>query len=370
MNEESTDASDEDIWKDIIDSIAEANREIGKVNILIAGRTGVGKSTLINEVFHGRFAETGQGKPVTKKTRKIQKKGIPLTIYDTRGFELKEYEQIRDELVDLVRKKRAKQDPKHHIHVAWICIAEDGRRVEDAERGLHLELAEHMPVLGVITKARSDRGFKADVQELLPKTKRVVRVRALPEELDDGHKMPPEGLNDLVEATAELVPEAFQQAWAAAQKASLDEKKKAARKAVAKAATLAAGVGAAPIPWADAIALVPIQITMLVRISKIFGIDPSRDFLRTLVAAIAGTAGATLAGRAIVSGLLKLIPGVGTPIGSAIAATTAGTLTTTLGEAYIAVLAKLFEDTGEAPSTDEIEREFKDRLSRHQGGRS
>ena len=358
-----------DIWKIMDDAIAEGNSETERVNVLIAGRTGVGKSTLINAVFHGRLAKTGQGKPVTKMTRKIKKKGIPLAIYDTRGFELKEYEQIRDELVDLVRKKRAKQDPKHHIHVAWICIAEDGRRVEDAERGLHLELAEHMPVLGVITKARSDVGFKAAVQELLPKTKSVVRVRALPEELDDGHKMPLMGLNDLVEATAELIPEAFQRAWAASQKASLDEKKKAAHKAVVQAATAAAGVGLAPIPLADVAPLVAIQIVMLVRISNIFGIDPSRNFLRTLVVAIAGTAGAALGGRAIVSGLLKL-SGVGTPIGMVIAATTAGTLTTTLGEVYIAVLAKLFEDTGEAPSTDEIEREFKDHLSRHQGGRS
>lgn len=35
-------------------------------NVLIAGGTGVGKSTLINSVFHGRMAATGQGKPVTK----------------------------------------------------------------------------------------------------------------------------------------------------------------------------------------------------------------------------------------------------------------------------------------------------------------
>ena len=356
-----------DIWKTIDDAIAEGNRETERVNVLIAGRTGVGKSTLINAVFHGRLAKTGQGKPVTKMTRKIKKKGIPLTIYDTRGFELKEYEQIRAELVDLVRKKRAKQDPKHHIHVAWICIAEDGRRVEDAERGLHLELAEHMPVLGVITKARSDVGFKAAVQELLPKTKNVVRVRALPEELDDGHKMPLMGLNDLVEATAELIPEAFQRAWAASQKASLDQKKKAAHKVVVKFAAAATVVGATPIPVADSALLVPTQLGMLVKISKIFGIDLSRNFLGTLVAAMAGT---SMGGRALVTALLKLIPGAGQLVAVPIAATTAGALTTVLGEVYIAVLAKLFEDTGEAPSTDEIEREFKDRLSRHQGGRS
>jgi len=49
------------------------------VNILIAGRTGVGKSTLINAVFQGNFATTGQGRPVTQSTREIKKEGIPLS---------------------------------------------------------------------------------------------------------------------------------------------------------------------------------------------------------------------------------------------------------------------------------------------------
>jgi len=42
---------------------------MGVCNVLIAGRTGVGKSTLINSVFHGRMAATGQGKPVTTTAR-------------------------------------------------------------------------------------------------------------------------------------------------------------------------------------------------------------------------------------------------------------------------------------------------------------
>lgn len=302
------------------------------------------------------------------ETRKIEKKGIPLTIYDTRGLELEDDGKAAGELEELVRKKSAEQDPKHRIHIAWICIAEDSRRVEDAEIKLHQMLAEHMPVLGVITKIRNDDGFEAIVRNLLPEAKDVVRVRALQETFDDGHMMPPERLESLVEATSELIPEASEWAWASAQKVNLDEKKKAAHKAVMKAAAVATAVGATPIPAADAVALVPIQITMLVTISKIFGIDPSRNFLFTLVAAGAGTAAgatATLAGRQIVSGLLKLIPGAGTVIGGVISGATAATLTTTLGEIYIAVLAKLFEDPGrrEAPSTDEIVQEFKDRLS-------
>ena len=56
--------------------IAEANDKIGTVNVLIAGRTGVGKSTLINEIFQGRLASTGQGEPGTQETRRLTKKGL------------------------------------------------------------------------------------------------------------------------------------------------------------------------------------------------------------------------------------------------------------------------------------------------------
>ena len=108
-----------------------------------------------------------------------------------------------------------------------------------------------MPVLGVVTKARSDQGFSAEVQRLLPEAVNVVRVRALRECFDDNAAiLPPMGLNDLVDATAEIIPEAAQKAFAAAQKASIDLKKKAAHKVVVVAAASAAAAGAAPIPFA------------------------------------------------------------------------------------------------------------------------
>ena len=36
-----------------------------KTNILIAGKSGVGKSSLLNYIFGEEVAETGAGKPVT-----------------------------------------------------------------------------------------------------------------------------------------------------------------------------------------------------------------------------------------------------------------------------------------------------------------
>ncbi|MCV5649681.1 50S ribosome-binding GTPase, partial [Escherichia coli] len=63
----------ENIDKILNDALEKALKERGHINILIAGRSGVGKSTLINSVFQSSIAETGQGKPVTKNTREITK---------------------------------------------------------------------------------------------------------------------------------------------------------------------------------------------------------------------------------------------------------------------------------------------------------
>ena len=361
-------AGSEDILAMISRSMEEAERTIGRFNILIAGRTGVGKSTLINEVFQGKLAATGQGRPVTRETHKYTRKGVPLAIYDTRGVELKDYRKIIDELADYVADKNRDADAKKHIHVAWVCVSEDGRRVEEGEIELHRRLAEYMPVVGVVTKARSDQGFGAEVQRLLPEAVNVVRVRALREGFDDSDViLPPMGLDHLVEATAEIIPEAAQKAFAAAQKASVDLKKKAAHRVVIGAATAAAAAGASPIPFSDAALLVPIQIGMLAAISASFGVELSKAFFRTLVAAMAGTTGATFAGRAIVSNLLKFIPGVGSVAGGVISATTAGGLTTALGELYIVVLAKLSDDAGGGTlSPDDIADEFKRSLTRRE----
>jgi uncharacterized protein (DUF697 family)/GTP-binding protein EngB required for normal cell division len=341
-------------------AIDEAIRERGHANILIAGRTGVGKSTLINSVFQGDFATTGHGRPVTPNTREITKEGIPLTIFDTRGLEMGDFARSLTELKTLVSERHADRDEKRHIHVAWVCISEDLRRVESAETELTAMLAEFMPVIGVITKARADKGFRSEVQRLLPRTANVIRVRAIADELDDGHTLPPMGLKELVGLTLELFPEGQRRAFVAAQIADMALKRQRSHFIVGTAAASAAGIGAAPIPFADAALIVPIQIGMIAGITATYGISLSYSFLTTLVGSILGGTAATVTGRAIVGGLFKLIPGAGSIIGGAIAASTAAALTTALGEAYITTLDVLFaRHSGKPPAPQEIVEELR-----------
>ncbi len=338
-------------------------RERGHANVLIAGRTGVGKSTLINSVFQGDFATTGQGRPVTQNTREITKEGVPLTIFDTRGLEMADFSGTLDSLKTFVSERRADPDERRHIHVAWVCVAEDSRRVEEAETDLTAMLGEFVPVVGVVTKARADQGFRAEVQRLLPEAKNVVSVRAIREQFDSGYSLPPQGLDKLVELTMEVFPEGHRAALAAAQKADLSLKHDRASQIVAWAAAAAFGIGATPIPLADTAPLVTVQVGMLARISAVYGLSFSSGFLSTLATSTVGGTIATLTGRLIVGGLLKLFPGIGWVAGGAISGSTAAALTASFGATYIASLDAVFaKHAGETPSEEEVLDEVKRRL--------
>lgn len=355
-----------DLLEIVKKALEEAERDFGKINVLMAGRTGVGKSTLINSVFRGSLATTGQGEPVTQTTRLLSKQGVPLAIWDTRGLEMADFAETLGELTRLVEMRLQDPNPHNHVHVAWLCLHEDGRRVEAAERDLCRTLAKHVPVIAVITKARRDDGFRAEVQRLLPNARSTVRVRAIAEKFDDPvYSLPPMGLEDLVEATSEVLPEAILNAHASAVKAGWAVKRKRAHVAVAAAAAKAAAAAAVPIPFADAALLVPIQVTMLASISILFGIEISKATLSVLVAALTGTAGTAVTGRIVVANLVKLIPGGGAIVGGMISAATAVALTTALGEIYIASLVAVVDRAGgEAPAVDAVKQEFKRRMAR------
>ena len=345
----------------IKEAMRQAKENCGHINVLIVGNTGVGKSTLINAVFQGDLASTGQGRPISQNVEEITKEGIPLSIFDTRGLENKDYRKILAELEAEIDKRGRRPDPKQHIHIAWVCILEDSRRVQSAEEDLVALLTKlNIPTIAVITKARADDGFRDIVVEILPDAKDVIRVQAKEERLDNGSTNPIHGLQELVDKTIQFVPEAHQNAFIAAQRVDINLKKKKSRRTVMVAAASAAGIGFAPVPFADAVGIIPIQVGMLASISATFGLSVNAGSLTTLLGAIFAGAGGPLAGKTLVANLVKMFPVVGTIAGGAISGPTAGALTAVLGEAYIAVIARLLQQNeGELPTFNEVAEAFK-----------
>ena len=152
----------EKIAQEAINAIAEKIKNLNTLNIIVAGKTGVGKSTLINSVFKEKLADTGMGKPVTSHMRKITKKGVPLAIYDTRGFELgKEVQaEVKQEVMDTISKGLAIQDINKAIHCIWYCINTASNRIEPEEiewlRELSMEnQITQVPIIVVLTQSFS-----------------------------------------------------------------------------------------------------------------------------------------------------------------------------------------------------------------------
>ncbi len=366
------------IAQEAINAIADKIKNLKTLNIIVAGKTGVGKSTLINSVFREKLAETGMGKPVTDHMRKISKKGVPLSIYDTRGFELgKEVQaEVKKEVVDTISKGLATQDINKAIHCIWYCINTASNRIEPEEIEWLKELSKdnqitQVPIIVVLTQSFSKKNAAAMRQMLLDENLDVIQVipvLAEDYEIEDLGIAKAYGLDVLIKVMGEALPDELMDTLQNVQIVALDEKKRHAQAAVATAALAAAGEGAAPIPFSDCALLVPTQLTMIASITVTFGFDVNKSIITALLSSTIGAGGATVLGKTIVSNLLKFIPGAGTVAGGAISAGTAGVITAALGEAYIGIMELVFkgdmslDDLGTKKGKETMSTLFKEQL--------
>lgn len=359
------------IAQDAINAISEKIKNLKTLNIIVAGKTGVGKSTLINAVFREKLAETGMGKPVTDHMRKITKKGVPLAIYDTRGLELgKEVQkEVKDEIIETISKGLATQDVNKAIHCIWYCINTASNRVEPEEIELLRELSRdnqitQVPIIIVLTQSFSKKNADEMRKTLLNENLdiiQVIPVLAEDFEIEDLGIARAYGLDVLIKVMGEALPEELMDTLQNVQIASLEEKKHHAQAAVATASVAAMGEGAIPIPFSDCALLIPTQLTMIASITVIFGFDVNKSIITALLSSTIGSGGATVLGKTVVANLLKLIPGAGTVAGTAISAGTAGVITAALGEAYIGIMELVFR--GEMRIEDIATEKGKEKLS-------
>lgn len=325
--------------------LAEAFAALGCFNLAVFGKTGVGKSTLVNAVFGRDVAATGVGSPVTKGLVYYRHPDGFLGLYDSEGFETG---TAGDAIVNGLRRLVAQYREgavDRQIHAVWYLVRWSDRRFESAQQQFVRELAAlGLPVIVILTQVPSRGGqvhpeatqFAEFIESLsLPirPRGRVVITNALRDPFTDS---PVFGLQTLLDDTYEVIPEVVEGALTAAQVLDMGRKKKVVAKIIKQAVVVAAGVGATPIPFADAAILVPNQVTMIARITAAYGLPPNRSKALAAAGAVILTGGATMAGRYAVTGLLKFVPG-GMFAGSAISATVAGALTKAVGTAWARV---------------------------------
>lgn len=342
-----------DVAKKIMDAIQKEYKELKTLNVMILGKTGVGKSTLINNMFNKKMADVGVGKPITKDIKKITLPNFPLAIFDTPGLELSgdfNVDSLMDAVVNEIDKGIRSGDVSQAIHCIWYCISTPSHRIEQTEidflkKFLGKTSEYDVPVIVVLTQSYSKRdaqNLKSEVEKENLPIVNIVPVLAENYEIDDEYTAKAYGLERLSEIMNNVIPDAVQKTFIAVQKVNLELKKGKAQAVVASSAVAAAATGAVPIPFSDAAVLVPEQIAMIGGITAIFGVPMDQGTVMAIISATIGTAGTTVLGKTIAANLIKLIPAVGSVVGGVIsaatAAATAAALTAALGEAYIAIM--------------------------------
>ncbi len=320
--------------------------DIGRFNLAIFGKTGVGKSTLVNAIFGEEVARTGIGEPVTRGSHLYLDKYGHLGIVDTQGLEVgRDDKEILSEL-DKAMKQMRKAPLSEQIHLAWYCVRGMDRRFEEAEAGFVRRLDEiGLPVILVLTQVprRADGQVHPEAAMLAEhiSAKRLPIAGGRPyftyAKDDEFTGQRAYGLQEVLDATFRVAPEGVHGALVAAQQIDLARKETEARRFIAAAAASAATAAASPIPFSDATLLVPIQLGMMARIAQLYSIR----FDRAALMAIASTTAATQAGRAAFTGLLKMVPGAGTVVGGAIGAGVASSFTFAMGQAWLAVCQRV-----------------------------
>jgi len=326
---DSVDASTGEVTYSEYESKKNINRE--KVNIIVAGKTGVGKSSLINYIFGKEVAKVGDGQPVTQEIQEYDFENDNITLFDTKGIEAKDYEKTLDNIKKYLELRQDSPDENDDIHIAWLCISERGDRVEEADRELLKILSEAgIPVIGVFTKRESKResSFVNKVVEdnLLPEAKAIVRVRSITEEVeieDNLVELKPKGAEELLEETYKYMSEGRKNAIKKAQTAVLKDRIEAMSKEADVLtnwyAAGAATIGATPLPFADSLALAALQTKMVVDINTIYRVDAGTHTFTDIAAALITTTGVAQVGK-LAAGLLKVIPVIGWTANAGVAA--------------------------------------------------
>lgn len=342
----------DDVMARFAEAYGKALDELGRFNLVIFGKTGVGKSTLVNAIFGAEVAATGTGRPVTLRTEYHEHPDGYLGIYDSEGIEVgQEGDQILEKFQEIIRRTHA-GPIEEQIHVIWYCVRAADLRLEEGQEAFIRALAdEGLPVLFVLTQVAMNqagqvhpkaREFAESIVERdlpLSPNNRVFLTMAHPDEFAG---WPRHGLTELLDATFRTAPAGVAQALTAAQVIDVARKVRLARQSITAAVATAASAGATPIPFSDAFVLVPIQMTLMARIAAIHGLSVRVGTLASVAGAAVAAGGVTQAGRYAVTSLLKFVPGANVAA-SGIRASVAGSFTYALGEAWLVVCGRLLK---------------------------
>ena len=153
------------------------------INILVLGKSGVGKSSFCNYIFDEGVFLTGKGKPVTGwnehfKHYSVGYEHYKLNVYDSVGIETDNYQQWKSKLDQFLnhRSHYSNKNPMDWVHGAFYLINAASARIEKVEADLikNISSKHNVPLVVVLTNVDAASpaeisGIRSELTELCAK---------------------------------------------------------------------------------------------------------------------------------------------------------------------------------------------------------
>jgi predicted GTPase len=260
---------------------------IASPTIAVIGKTGIGKSTLINAVFGVEVAKAGAGKPVTREYTRYDAKSLqdaefsstkpPVVLWDSPGYEAGGEDYFIQETLRFIDRE-SRRGVENQIHLVWYVVSTSSARFENFDIQI-LDEINNRNIPAIIVLSQCDRASEKEIEEIrkvitdapFSKVFDVVEVSASPLTKNGKPICEPFGLQELVNKTVENLPKIYSEAVILAQKVDVESKRKVAWEYIQQASLAALGVGTVPAPGTAPIATISSLSYLVVQLTTLYG---------------------------------------------------------------------------------------------------
>jgi uncharacterized protein (DUF697 family)/predicted GTPase len=352
--------------------------------IWLFGKTQSGKTSLVRYLTGAERAEIGRGyQPCTRFSVRYSfpsEQAPLLSFLDTRGLDepgydaaedlekfgeeahvvvvtVKALDHAQENVYNQLKRIRAAK-PQRPVVLVLTCLHEAYPQQQHPQpypfdaQGQLVAAAPTLPegLLNSIDEQRRRFEGLAD---------RIVAVDFTP--VDEGFAEPSYGGQQLRDVLVDILPAAQAQTLRTlevAQRELQDFYAQNALPTILGYSTLAATAGAVPIPFVDLLLISGVQTGMMHELARFYG----QALTAQRLGEIAGALGLGLLGRQASRSLIKVIPGLGSVLGSVAGGALAGASTFALGKAFCYYYRAVLE--GHVPKPEDLRRYYKDQLGR------